>query len=257
MNKVEKKVEKKKKSSVAPQNESKEETLQTEQPKLTQAQKLLKSVNEKRAAMKARMKGVTNTRISFDDEGNQATVEAVAPTLSKRPAVKKPEPKKRKAEEEEPAKTEKKPPKKAKNPNKPKKAKAEIEEIKKDSKQADALAYVRLFVLDRSSWKFNKVHQIWLLQHLYELPDEDFDGVLEYLKDLQGSAREKTRKEAEDKVPKKVVNSLTAYDGDDFDAEKLMAQAVNTTEANIDDDDDDENESVSIRRARKIARVLR
>jgi hypothetical protein len=134
---MEKKIVKKKKSTVAPQKESAQDSQKTEQPKLTQAEKLLKSINEKRAAVKARMKDASNTRISFDDEGNQASVETVAPTLSKRPSVKKPEPKKRKVDQvEAAAKTEKKPPKRPKNPNKPKKAKAEIEEIKKDSKQA-------------------------------------------------------------------------------------------------------------------------
>lgn len=194
-----------------------------EKPKLTQGQKLLKSMTAQKAAKKALMKGVAVTHVSFDDDGNEANVETViqktAPpakvvnpkkTNKNRPAVKKPEPikkKKRSADEMEDdadkEKTEeeekkddddqsekkdsKKPPKKAK---KPKKTKLEIEEMKKDNKQEEALAYVRLFVNDRDAWKFKKVQQIWLLSNLYEIPEDEFDNVLEYLKDLQGSARE-------------------------------------------------------------------
>lgn len=193
-----------------------------EKPKLTQGQKLLKSMTAQKAAKKALMKGVAVTHVSFDDDGNEANVETViqktAPpakvvnpkkTNKNRPAVKKPEPmkkKKRSADEmeddadkekvEEEKKSDedksekkdsKKPPKKAK---KPKKSKLEIEEMKKDNKQEEALAYVRLFVNDRDSWKFKKVQQIWLLSNLYEIPEDEFDNVLEYLKDLQGSARE-------------------------------------------------------------------
>jgi hypothetical protein len=125
-----------------------------EKPKeLTQGQKLLKSMTAQKAAKKALMKGVKTTHVSFDEEGNEANVETVikktAPVVTpkktnkNRPAMKKPEPmkKKRKAEEVEDDKKEdvketpvdnKKPPKKAK---KPKKTKIEIEELKKDTKQ--------------------------------------------------------------------------------------------------------------------------
>lgn len=159
-------------------------------PKLTQGQKLLKSMTAQKAAKKALMKGVATTHVSFDDEGNEAKVETVIQktetpastrkTNKNRPAVKKPTPKKRKAGEEEEEEElllveekvekkideNKKPPKKAK---KAKKSKIEIEEIKKDSKQEEALAYVRTFVNDRDGWKFKKVQQIWLLSNLYEV----------------------------------------------------------------------------------------
>lgn len=166
-------------------------------PKLTQGQKLLKSMTAQKAAKKALMKGVATTHVSFDDEGNEEKVETVikktAPAVvsvpkkvnKNRPAVKKPE--KRKAEDiakdeaeekedkevivekeivEKKTVETKKPPKRAK---KPKKTKVEIEEEKKDSKQEEALAYVRLFVNNRDSWKFKKVQQIWLLSNLYEV----------------------------------------------------------------------------------------
>lgn len=218
-------------------------TAETEKPKLTQGQKLLKSMTAQKAAKKALMKGVAVTHVSFDDEGNEANVETViqktAPpakvvnpkkTNKNRPAVKKPEPMKKKKrsademeteEEQEKSKDDvtkeeeqkddekkdnKKPPKKAK---KPKKTKVEIEELKKDNKQEEALAYVRLFVNDRDAWKFKKVQQIWLLSNLYEIPEDEFDNVLEYLKDLQGSARE-VRTAVDIEIESNVLN-LTFY----------------------------------------------
>lgn len=133
-------------------------TTASEKPKeLTQGQKLLKSMTAQKAAKKALMKGVKSTHVSFDEEGNEANVETViqktAPVVTpkktnkNRPAMKKPEPmkKKRKADEVEEGDNKeedtketvavadnKKPPKKAK---KPKKTKIEIEEMKKDTKQ--------------------------------------------------------------------------------------------------------------------------
>lgn len=210
--------------STTPSDATTAASTNAEKPKLTQGQKLLKSMTAQKAAKKALMKGVAVTHVSFDEDGNEANVETViqktAPpakvvnpkkTNKNRPAVKKPEPIKKKkrsademeddadkekAEEDEEKKDEddksekkdsKKPPKKAK---KPKKTKLEIEEMKKDNKQEEALAYVRLFVNDRDAWKFKKVQQIWLLSNLYEIPEDEFDNVLQYLKDLQGSARE-------------------------------------------------------------------
>ncbi|KAI7876477.1 uncharacterized protein EV154DRAFT_486481 [Mucor mucedo] len=254
-------------------------------PKLTQGQKLLKSMTAQKAARKALMKGVATTHVSFDDEGNEAKVETViqkteTPAVTRktnksRPAVKKPAPKKRKAgeevgEEEELLLVEekvekkvddnKKPPKKAK---KAKKSKIEIEETKKDSKQEEALAYVRTFVNDRDAWKFKKVQQIWLLSNLYEIPEEDFSNVLEYLKDLQGSAREKAKKEAQEKLPQKEEvksNTLTGYanvagNDDDFDAEKLLAQA-SMAPVVVEEEIEDEDETAEIKRAKLIINVL-
>ncbi|KAI8094472.1 hypothetical protein BDF21DRAFT_489971 [Thamnidium elegans] len=259
-----------------------EEPADDGKPKLTQGQKLLKSMTAQKVAKKALMKGVASTHVSFDDEGNskvETVIKKIEPVVAatkknkSRPAMKKPEPKKRKAEdgeeEEEKKETEdkkteveKKAPKKAK---KAKKSKIEIEESKKDSKQEEALAYVRMFVNDRESWKFKKVQQIWILSNLYEIPEEEFDNVLEYLKDLQGSAREKTLKEAQEKVPKKEVvksNTLTGYatvagNDDDFDAEKLLAQATMTpTPAVEEEEEDDEDETAEIKRAKLIINVL-
>ncbi|KAI7906862.1 uncharacterized protein BX663DRAFT_494021 [Cokeromyces recurvatus] len=233
---------------------------------LTPGQKLLKTMTAQKAAKLALMKGVKNTHVSFDDEGNEEKVETVVQMTKKdRPAMKKPEPmknKRKKEEKEKEEEKEKKMPKKAKKP----KTKATNNEIatKKDTKQEEALAYVRLFVNDRSSWKFKKVLQIWLLQHLYEIPESEFDNVLKYLKDLQGSAREKAIKEAEGKIPVKkeatISHHLTGYStvnnndnsmDDDFDAEKLLAQAMSAPLPKA-----EEEETTETKRARLILETL-
>ncbi|KAI9357503.1 hypothetical protein BD770DRAFT_443734 [Pilaira anomala] len=257
-------------------------TTEDGKPKLTQGQKLLKSMTAQKAAKKALLKGVASTHVSFDDEGNskvETVIKKIEPAVvtpakkgKARPAMKKPEAKKRKAEEvdgedkveeEKVVEVEKKV---IKKPKKAKKSKIEIEESKKDSKQEEALNYVRLFVQDRDTWKFKKVQQIWILSNLYEIPEQEFDNVLEYLKDLQGSAREKTLKEAQEKIPKKEKsNTLTGYaavptttnDEDDFDAEKLLAQATFSAPTQAPEgQEEEEDETAEIKRAKLIINVL-
>ncbi|KAG1137243.1 hypothetical protein G6F37_011377 [Rhizopus arrhizus] len=213
-------------------------------PKVTQGQKLLQAMTAQKAAKQALLKGVKNTHVSFDEEGNEDKVETVV--------QKKEDNKGEKRKNEEQIEENKEKPKK-----KIKKNKVKIEETRRENKQEEALEYVRSFVNDKQNWKFKKVQQIWILQNLYKIPENDFDNVLKYLKDLQGSSREKTRMEANDKIPKEVIsNSLTGYanvgydnDDDDFDAEKLLSQApVKQVKQ--------QEESNEIKRARLILDVL-
>ncbi|CAO3688848.1 unnamed protein product [Rhizopus stolonifer] len=170
-----------------------------------------------KAAKEALLKGVTNTKVSFDNEGNEkvetvvqklenakktvdkkkpaAKTEETKPTenikekkpVASRPAQKKPE-KRKKEEQEGQEEVEKEVSKK--RAKKDKKSKAELEEIRKDNKQEEAMEYVRTFANDKKNWKFKKVQQIWILQNLYKIPESEFNNVLKYLKDLQGSSRE-------------------------------------------------------------------
>lgn len=96
---------------------------------------------------------------------------------------------------------------------------------------------------------------------------------MEYLKDLQGSAREKAKKDAEGKLPTKdeptavISNTLTGYSNvntgyndDDFDAEKLLAQAsaapAITAVEEEEDEAAEEDESAEVKRAKLIIKVL-
>ncbi|KAI9245054.1 hypothetical protein BY458DRAFT_529082, partial [Sporodiniella umbellata] len=182
---------------------------ETREKKPTQGQKLLEAMTAQKAAKEALMKGVTNTKVSFDDEGNEK-VETVVQKLdgtnkpvskkkpvteekkqsNARPAQKKPEKRQKETSEADSAEVKEPSEKRAK---KEKKSKAELEEIRKDNKQEEAMEYVRTFANDRKNWKFKKVQQIWILNNLYKIPESDFNHVLEYLKDLQGSSREASK----------------------------------------------------------------
>lgn len=74
-----------------------------------------------------------------------------------------------------------------------------------------ALKYLDTFTNDKDNWKFCKVRQVWLLQHMYteKIPEKDFSMLLEYLRGLQGKARTQTITTAE--------NILQSYDQDSED----------------------------------------
>eukprot|EP00656_Telonema_subtile_P004442 TRINITY_DN12021_c0_g1_i1.p1 TRINITY_DN12021_c0_g1~~TRINITY_DN12021_c0_g1_i1.p1 ORF type:complete len:188 (+),score=39.62 TRINITY_DN12021_c0_g1_i1:195-758(+) len=62
----------------------------------------------------------------------------------------------------------------------------------------EAIAYLQAFGYD--GWKFKKVRQTWLLQHIYDktqLEDKHFPMLLKYLAGLKGVSRTKTLEEAQ------------------------------------------------------------
>jgi len=85
------------------------------------------------------------------------------------------------------------------------KTKMEIKRVVDDSqeegdKTSRSLSYLRSWSSDKERWKFNKSNQIHLLNIMYnetKMFKEDFDLLLEYLVDLKGKSREKTKEDAE------------------------------------------------------------
>ncbi|KAF7721074.1 hypothetical protein EC973_005492 [Apophysomyces ossiformis] len=209
--------------------------------RLTPAQALLQSLTAKKAAQQVKGKG---QHVTFDDEGNQTTAAPTSKTEDKKVKNSQKTGKKRKSDNEDlnkdkKAKTEStsEETKKTKKTSTPKKKKQTTPEesipiVKAKDKTKEGLDYLRLFVSDRTAWKFRKAQQIWLLQHIYDqdkIKESDFKILLEYLKDMQGSAREKTLKEAQ-AICETSSKQLTSYGGvddddDDFDAEKMLARA--------------------------------
>lgn len=66
--------------------------------------------------------------------------------------------------------------------------------------QYHALEYLRSWKSARDRWTFQKVRQVWLLQHMYDstkIGDGDFSILLEYLENLVGKARQTTVEAAE------------------------------------------------------------
>jgi hypothetical protein len=60
-----------------------------------------------------------------------------------------------------------------------------------------ALEYLRQWSSARASWKFQKVRQVWLLEHVYDkdqLPKKEFALMTEYIKELKGAARTVSRR---------------------------------------------------------------
>ncbi|KAJ2961257.1 hypothetical protein NQZ79_g3500 [Umbelopsis isabellina] len=103
-----------------------------------------------------------------------------------------------------------------------------------------SVEYLRAWKSDRSSWKFQKVRQTWLLSNLYDeikIGDEDFAILLEYLQELKGKARQTTIEEAtqinqqypdnesESESDSQAQVGGAVDDDDEFDAEKMMARA--------------------------------
>ncbi|CAO3640654.1 unnamed protein product [Cunninghamella blakesleeana] len=148
----------------------------------------------------------------------------------------------------------------------------------------DALHYLETFINNRSQWKFGKLQQSWLLQHIYNtdaISGDNFDKLLVYIKDIKGLARDKTLKEAETICQKTkgtiqqlsynsaVSSNVSNYnnDDDDFDAEKLLASmnapshqpsttSVNDSDAINHDNDNGNNDNIKLERAKDIVRTL-
>ncbi|XP_021374463.1 uncharacterized protein C7orf50 homolog [Mizuhopecten yessoensis] len=85
--------------------------------------------------------------------------------------------------------------KKKKNKEKEEEDKPSGSEDTSISAQTAAINYLKTWSEDIASWKFQKVRQVWLLQHLYDeskVPNTDFDRLLLYLENLKGKAKEET-----------------------------------------------------------------
>lgn len=102
---------------------------------------------------------------------------------------------------------------KKKKKDKKKAAVQEAETEKPTTSARDAaLAYLDTWKRDRRSWSFQKVRQVWLLQHMYSAVDVDdvrFGVLLEYLEPLKGNARAETVRKAEEILAKADENDGT------------------------------------------------
>lgn len=86
----------------------------------------------------------------------------------------------------------------------------------------------------KSEWKFEKLRQIWLLDHLLDdelIPDDIFPTVLEYFEGCKGMAREQLLKKGMDVIRKR----------EDSEETPLVEEAT---------------ESVEYKRARQLLQAL-
>ncbi|XP_069123896.1 cholesin-like isoform X1 [Argopecten irradians] len=123
-------------------------------------------------------------------------------------------------------------PKKKKDKKKKKDGKA-TEEGSDDtniSAQTASINYLKTWSDDNANWKFQKVRQVWLLQHMYDdskIPNADFDRLLLYLENLKGKGKEET-----------------------------LTKASKIIEAEDSSSDEDDNEDVKTARARQVIQML-
>ncbi|XP_042559077.1 uncharacterized protein C7orf50 homolog [Clupea harengus] len=76
------------------------------------------------------------------------------------------------------------------------------EEKKEDQSKATekALEYLSCWSERKSEWKFQKIRQTWLLQHMYDaekVSDASFSITMSYLENMRGTARDVTVEKAE------------------------------------------------------------
>ncbi|KAG9302437.1 hypothetical protein G9A89_011487 [Geosiphon pyriformis] len=149
-----------------------------------------------------------------------------------------------------------------------------IPETANDSTKAGALKYVNLLALQyliqwrmnrMSTWKFQKVRQIWLLQHVYDptmVPKEFFKIFIEYITNLTGKARQKTFKEAQEIVDSgdKFLNQVSQDEkpqdenGKDLRTKKLIGQ--NDGKVSTHSTTEKKQNEIKGQRAMKILSVL-
>ncbi|XP_012271654.1 uncharacterized protein C7orf50 homolog [Orussus abietinus] len=101
-----------------------------------------------------------------------------------------------------------KPPKMSKRQikkEKTEKKEAEKKEASKLEAKQRALNYVSKWKHAKSEWRFEKLRQIWLMDHLLDqtsIPDSIFPTVLEYFEGCKGMAREQLSKKGMDVIKK-------------------------------------------------------
>ncbi|KAG0344583.1 hypothetical protein BG004_004344 [Podila humilis] len=84
--------------------------------------------------------------------------------------------------------------------NKNKKRKQDDVALANLNSSSPGLEYLVEWKRSRDSWKFQKLRQVWLINHMYndkEIPDSHWGIFLEYIRDLKGAARATAIQEAQ------------------------------------------------------------
>ncbi|XP_067672245.1 cilia- and flagella-associated protein 251-like [Haliotis asinina] len=111
-----------------------------------------------------------------------------------------------------------------------------------------ALAYLNQWYYHHDVWRFQKVRQVWLLSHMYDInmvSDEGFVRLLKYLEDLKGHSRAETTKQAEtilEEAEKEYENDGEAKDKDDEEKD-VEEEEEECAESGQEVEEDPENES--------------
>ncbi|KAF9540414.1 hypothetical protein EC957_004308 [Mortierella hygrophila] len=107
-----------------------------------------------------------------------------------------------------------------------KKSKQDDAQLPESDAAAPGLAYLVEWKKARETWKFQKLRQVWLINHMYDdkqLPDSHWSLFLEYIHDLKGAARNSAIADA-----KKIVEA--PEDEDDEEEEKEETKKAEESE---------------------------
>ncbi|KAG9062816.1 hypothetical protein KI688_005122 [Linnemannia hyalina] len=111
-----------------------------------------------------------------------------------------------------------------------KKPKQDDAQLPESDAAAPGLAYLVEWKKARETWKFQKLRQVWLINHMYDdkqLPDSHWSLFLEYIHDLKGAARNSAIADA-----KKIVEAPESEDEEE--KEKEEKEETKKTEENED-----------------------
>jgi len=127
----------------------------------------------------------------------------------------------------------------AKKPKKKKAKKSKIpisQKVVKSTKQLDpALLYLKLFHESKSTWKFNKIHQINLLKNTFDIekiPSEYIEFFYIYVTGLKGRARIQLR-DAAIAIKVKAQEESAIRSAEDMDSETLAKELEGHIEENL------------------------
>ncbi|XP_078712894.1 protein cholesin [Lampetra fluviatilis] len=86
-----------------------------------------------------------------------------------------------------------------------------------------SLEYLTSWATDKNQWKFQKLRQTWLLQHMYDaekVPDSYFKILLKYLAGLKGQAKDTTIEKAESIMRKSEKEDVEEEEAEKAEEEK-------------------------------------
>ncbi|XP_061416186.1 uncharacterized protein C7orf50 homolog [Lethenteron reissneri] len=107
-----------------------------------------------------------------------------------------------------------------------------------------SLEYLTSWATDKNQWKFQKLRQTWLLQHMYDaekVPDSYFKILLKYLAGLKGQAKDTTIEKAES-----IMRKSEKEDVEEEEADKAEEKA-----------EEEKGNPVDEKKKKRVRRVLK
>ncbi|KAF9994143.1 hypothetical protein BGZ65_010254, partial [Modicella reniformis] len=123
---------------------------------------------------------------------------------------------------------------------------------KADDRSETSLAYLVEWKRSRTTWRFQKLRQNWLLNHIYDdklIPNSHWDVFLEYIHDMKGGARTAVVQDA-----KKIVEAPEPEEGEE-EASKEKAEDENEDQEMKDSGAEGAEEKIAEEAVKQAAKV--